>query len=99
MPSDEEYQEHYENIVGDSEHYEGFRHIFDEAGIPEQMYDDDQMLEFFDDFLFAFYPEDGLTREEWNERREDWYEETGLYWEDIDWDEWRDIIEDISPPT
>lgn len=96
MPADDDYREHYENIVGDDRHFEQFQELFETTGIPEQMYSDDDMLGFFDDFLFAFYPEEGLTKEEWNERREDFYDETGLYWTDIDWDEWRDIIEAIS---
>lgn len=49
-----------------------------------------QEKQMFSDFLVAFYPSEGLTRDEWEELRYDFYADWDIDdVDDFDWEAWR----------
>jgi hypothetical protein len=95
--SEDEYRDYYENVIGDDEYFDQFYEMFAETGVPVDMVDEETELSWFGDFLLAWYPDSEVGKEQWDEWRERFYDETGTGAEDIDWDLWRDIIEAESP--
>lgn len=70
-----------------------FMQMYEEAGA-----DDD--LDTWWQFLNTFYPEDVSGQHDkafWDDMRRLFYEYSGLTDDNIDWDLWRSIIEEISP--
>jgi hypothetical protein len=98
MPaSEDEYRDHYENIVGSDQYFDQFYEMFSETGVPVDMVDDETELAWFDDFVAAWYPDPEISKEQWDRWREAFYDETGTGPEDIDWELWREVIEAESP--
>jgi len=100
MPSYNEFYEHFENLVGTGDYTDawygrevgGFaewHEIWESIGVTG---DDAGELRAFDEFIHAFYPEEGLSGDDWDIRRERFYEMTGAIDADIDWEAWREAI-------
>lgn len=97
-----EYFDSFENVTGsdggaeetyygrDAGGFDDWYEIFSETGISYE--DSAQEIEAWEMFLWAFYPEEGLSNEDWQTRREEFYELTGITDQDIDWEAWREAM-------
>ena len=99
MPTDDEYREEFENFVDsditpgsyDEEVFDVFYQIYQEAGAPDD-------LDTFYEFLNTFYPDvESHDKQFYDDLRESFYEYTGLTGNNIDWELWRAIVEEITP--
>lgn len=46
----------------------------------------------FEDFLIAFYPQEGMGGDDWHSVREEFYDEYGIDDHNIDWEDYREAI-------
>lgn len=103
MPADyDEYYEAFTELVGGSgeaqtEYYgrevgglDDWIDIFEETGI--DFADHEQTIDAFENFLLAFYPQEGLSEVDWFYLREEFYELYGISDDDIDWEAWREAM-------
>jgi hypothetical protein len=102
MPADPgEYQGAFHDMVGHAgaeESYYGERiggwsewvDLFEATGIDFDSHR--ETIGAFEDFLIAFYPQEGLQRDDWDDIRDEFYDEYGISDNDIDWDAWREAI-------
>lgn len=100
MPADyDEYYAAFTGLVGGSgeaqtEYYgrevgglQEWVDLFEETGI--DFADHAQQIDAFENFLLAFYPQEGLTEVDWFELREEFYDLYGISDDNIDWEAWR----------
>lgn len=104
MPADyDEYYQAFTGLVGGSgeaqtEWYGGtvggldeWVEIFKETGIDFQSHE--ATIDAFENFLLAFYPQEGLSGDDWFYLREEFYDLYGISDENIDWEAWRAAID------
>lgn len=107
MPaSEDDYRQEYEDFTGTQDEFDSFYDIFQSTGYyptDEQGYrmdDEDQELGAFFEFLNTFYPDtEHHDKEWWDDLRSSFFEMYGLTGNDIDWQQWREVIERITPGT
>jgi hypothetical protein len=96
-----EYQDAFESLIGttgEAETWYGeqaggvaeWLDIFESTGIDFD--DSDQTVEAFEVFLLAFYPQDGMSGDDWANVREQFYDLYGIDDHNIDWEAWRAAI-------
>lgn len=103
MPaSDDELHDAFSELVGtDSEEqvyanagvagdWEEWAVLFSETGIDFE--DSAETVEAFRDFLIAFYPQEGVSGDDWQLLRWEYYEMYGIDEHNIDWQAWREAI-------
>jgi hypothetical protein len=95
--SEEEYRDHFENVTGSDQYFDQFYEMWQETGVPVDMYGPDQEMQLFDEFVVAWYPDPEVSQEQWQAWREEWYDETGTGPEDIDWALWREVMDAETP--
>ena len=64
--------------------------LFEETGVDFDSHDD--TIDAFETFLLAFYPQEGMTEEDWFYAREEFYEMYGIDENEIDWEAYREAI-------
>lgn len=97
MPASyEEFEDLYRDLTGGMTGFEGFMEAYEQTGFTDPDMSTNEDLGGFHMFLYAFYPETGLSQEEWEERREEWFDYSDTDF--LDWDAIREALEEISPP-
>lgn len=64
--------------------------LFESTGVDSP--DPDETITAFRDFLTAFYPEQGLSKDDWQDLRQQFYDMYDLSDSDIDWEAYREAI-------
>lgn len=80
----------YENAPYTAADAEYWIEIFSETGIDFPSSAD--TIDAFENFLVAFYPQEGMTPDEWFYAREEFYEMYGIDEHSIDWQAYRESI-------
>lgn len=102
MPADSgEYQSAFRDMVGHTgaeEAYYGeriggwreWRDVFESTGVDFDSHN--EQIDAFENFLIAFYPQEGLSRSDWQEIRDEFFNMYGLSDNDMDWEAYRAAI-------
>jgi hypothetical protein len=81
----------YESFGGEQGHFQDFLEIYRESGASQVDADEDQNM--FFEFLNAFTPDvESHDRDWWQEIRQEFYDLSGITYEDIDWEAYREAI-------
>lgn len=64
--------------------------LFHETGIDFES--EDETIDAFENFLIAFYPQEGMSGDDWEAVREEFYYLYGIDEHSIDWESYRESI-------
>lgn len=98
MPSLDDFRESFTDLTGSDEshiidyesnyqtgNFDDWYEIFENTGV-------EYTQDAFENFLIAFYPQDGMSGDDWRDVREEFYELYGIDDHDIDWEGYREAI-------